>query len=136
MTPKVPPGFDGRTSWMAYEELILDWEDITLLEQGKRGPALKSRLHGDAAIFKPLLDRAKLRQDDGVEYFIATLRPEFIKGARSVWLFRFFGFLKLRRGRMDIARWVARFQLHTKRLKDSWADLCVQVKVGEPGFPR
>ena len=48
MSPKVPPGFDGRSSWMAYEELILDWEDITVLDNGKRGPALKSRLFGDA----------------------------------------------------------------------------------------
>ena len=45
---KVPPAYDGRTSWFAYEELIDDWVDMTTLEPTKHGPALKSRLSGDA----------------------------------------------------------------------------------------
>ena len=31
VTTKIPPGFDGRTSWFAYEEAIDDWCDITEL---------------------------------------------------------------------------------------------------------
>ena len=27
MTPKIPPAFDGRTSWFAFEELIDDRDD-------------------------------------------------------------------------------------------------------------
>ena len=30
-TPKIPPGFDGRSSWFAFEEAIDDWVDITIL---------------------------------------------------------------------------------------------------------
>ena len=29
VTTKIPPLFDGRTSWFAYEEAIDDWCDIT-----------------------------------------------------------------------------------------------------------
>ena len=123
MTPKIPPGYDGRTSWMAFEEMVLDWEDITVLDREKRGPALKGRLNGEAAIFKPMLEREKLKRADGVDYFLSTLRPEFVKGAQAIFLYRFFGFLRLRRGRMDITRWIARFQLHKKRLKDAWSDM-------------
>ena len=41
---KNPPLFDGSSSWFRYEELIDDWQDITQLEAGRRGPALKNRL--------------------------------------------------------------------------------------------
>ena len=28
MSPKVPPAYDGNTSFFAYEELVYDWQDI------------------------------------------------------------------------------------------------------------
>ena len=31
VTTKVPPGFDGKTSWSAFEDAIDDWCDITEL---------------------------------------------------------------------------------------------------------
>ena len=34
-TPKIPPAFDGRSSWFAYEEAIDDWLDITTLDAEK-----------------------------------------------------------------------------------------------------
>ena len=40
-TPKIPPAFDGRNSWFAYEEAIDDWLDITTLQPEKHGPSLK-----------------------------------------------------------------------------------------------
>ena len=39
VTTKVPPSFDGRGSWFAYEDAIDDWCDITELDNEKRGPA-------------------------------------------------------------------------------------------------
>ena len=45
---KIPPLFDGQTSWFEYDELIDDRLDITVLEADKRGPALKNRFVGDA----------------------------------------------------------------------------------------
>ena len=68
VTTQGPPGFDGRTLWFAYEEAIDKWCDITELDPAKRGPALRSRLEGDAAIYKPMLDRDQLvNPDSGVE---------------------------------------------------------------------
>ena len=61
VTTKVPPAYDGRSSWFAYEDAIDDWVDITELEPEKQGPALRNRLEGEAAIHKRLLDRDKLK---------------------------------------------------------------------------
>ena len=66
ITTKIPPLFDESTSWFEYEELFDDWLDLTVLEAGKRGPALKNRLVGDREIHEGLLNRETLRADDGV----------------------------------------------------------------------
>ena len=89
VTTKVPPLFDGRTSWFSYEELIDDWVDLTTLDVVKHGPALKNRLIGDASVYKSLLDRDILRTAGGVQHFKDILRPHFVKGAQSVFLWRF-----------------------------------------------
>ena len=97
-TPKIPPAYDGRSSWFAYEEAIDDWLDITTLAGDKHGPSLKNRLYGDAAIYKPLLDREQLNNEDhGVTYFKNTMRPHFVKGNQSVFLWRFYQFLRCNR---------------------------------------
>ena len=86
-TPKIPPAFDGRSSWFAYEETIDDWLDITILPADKHGPSLKNRLYGDTAIYKPLLDRTQLIDAvEGVNYFKNAMRPHFVKGNQSVFL--------------------------------------------------
>ena len=82
ITTNIPPLFDGSTPWFRYEELIYDWLDLlTVLEAGKRGPALKDRLVGDAEMYKGLLDHEHLKTADGVKYFRGTLRTHFIKGS-------------------------------------------------------
>ena len=43
ITTKIPPLFDGSTSWFPYEELIDDWLDLTVLEESKRGPQRTSQ---------------------------------------------------------------------------------------------
>ena len=86
ITSKIPPLFDGSTSWFRYEELIEDWLDLTVREAGKQGPALKDRLVGDALKFQGLLNREALRADGGVKHFKDTLRHHFVKGACSVFL--------------------------------------------------
>ena len=93
-TTKIPPLFDGTTSWFKHEELVDHWLDLTVLETGKRGPALKNRLVGDAEMHKGLLNRESLRAENGVKYFRDTLRPHFIKGAQSVFLWRFYQFIR------------------------------------------
>ena len=74
---KIPPLFDGSTSWFKYEELIDDWLDLTVLEAVKRGPALKNRHVGDAEMHKGLLNRDSLRAEDGVKYFTDTFETPF-----------------------------------------------------------
>ena len=81
ITVKMSPLFDGSTSWFKYEELIDGWLP-TQLEAGKRRPALKNRLVGDATVFEGLVDGESLRAEDGVKYFQDTLGPHFIKGAQ------------------------------------------------------
>ena len=49
---QVQPSYDGRSSWFAYEDAIDDWCGITELDNDKRGPALRNRLEGEAAIHK------------------------------------------------------------------------------------
>ena len=83
ITTKIPPLFDGPTSWFKYEELMDDWLDLAVLEAGKQGPALKNRLVGDAEMHKGLLDREPLRAADGVKYFVNTLRPISSKSGQS-----------------------------------------------------
>ena len=61
-----------------------DWLDLTQLEAGKRGPTLKNRLIGDAALYNGLLARESLTAEDGVKYFRNTLGLHFINVAKSV----------------------------------------------------
>ena len=61
VTTKLAPAFNGTTSWFAYEEAIEDWCDITEIDPDKRGPTLRNRLEGDAAVYRTLLDRDLLK---------------------------------------------------------------------------
>ena len=136
VTTKVPPGFDGKTSWFAFEDAIDDWCDITELEAEKWGPALRNRLEGEASVYKRLLDRDELRQPNGrgVEYFKRTLRPHFVKGAQTVFLYRFMRFMKNNRGNGDLMKWMTRFQIDGRRLEESWMDLCPELDLTTPAI--
>ena len=128
VTTKVPPAYDGRSSWFAYEDAIDDWVDITELEPEKQGPALRNRLEGEAAIHKRLLDREKLKDKvNGVQYFKSYLRPLFVKGASNVFLYRFQQFMTLHRGSGDTLRWITRFQLSRARMQEAWDDTYVPI---------
>ena len=136
VTTKVPPGFDGKTSWFAFEDAIDDWCDITELEAEKWGPALRNRLEGEASVFKRLLDREELRQPNGrgVEYFKRTLRPHFVKGSQTVFLYRFMRFMKNNRGNGDLMKWMTRFQIDGRRLEESWMDLLPELDLNSPAI--
>ena len=128
VTTKVPPAYDGRSSWFAYEDAIDDWMDITELEPEKQGPALRNRLAGEAAIHKRLLDREKLKDKvNGAQYFKSYLRPLFVKGASNVFLYRFQQFMTLHRGSGDMLRWITRFQLSRARMQEAWDDTYVPI---------
>ena len=81
MTAKQPPSYDGKVSWFRYEEHVDDWVTITTVEAPKRGPLLKSRLTGDAYMYKAVLQNDLLQDpDEGVNYFKNTLKKYFLKG--------------------------------------------------------
>ena len=136
VTTKVPPGFDGKTSWFAFEDAIDDWCDITELEAEKWGPALRNRLEGEASVYKRLLDREQLREPNGrgVEYFKRTLRPHFVKGAQTVFLYRFMRFMENNRGNAELMKWMTRFQIDGRRLEESWMDLCPELDLTSPAI--
>ena len=128
VTTKVPPAYDGRSSWFAYEDAIDDWVDITELEPEKQGPALRNRLEGEAAIHKRLLDRDRLKDKvNGVRYFKSYLRPLLVKGASNVFLYRFQQFMTLHRGNGDMLRWITRFQLSRSRMQEACDDTYVPI---------
>ena len=84
MTAKQPPLYDGKVSWFRYEELVDDWVTITTVEAPKRGPLLKSRLTGDAYMYKAVLQNDLLQDpDEGVNYFKNTLKKYSLKGATT-----------------------------------------------------
>ena len=66
MTPKVPPQFDGQSSWFEYEDLIDDWLGITTLDPEKHGPSLKNALVGAAKFTNPCLTTpcSEMRTED------------------------------------------------------------------------
>ena len=139
VTTKVPPGFDGKTSWFAFEDAVDDWCDVTELEAEKWGPALRNRLEGEASVLKRLLNREELRQPHGrgVEYFKRTLRPHFVRGAQTVFLYRFMRFMRFmknNRGNGDLMKWMTRFQIDGRRLEESWMDLCPELDLTSPAI--
>ena len=99
-----------KTSWLKYEELIDDWLDLTVLEAGKRGPALKNRLVGDAEMCKGQVSHRHIV-------------PHFIKGAQSVFLWRFCQFTRAKRGNVEMVKWIGKFSLLLKRLREAWMDI-------------
>ena len=101
-----------------HEELIEDWSDLTVLEAENRGLALKNRLVGDAEMYKALHDRESLRAADGVKYFRDTLRPHLIKGAQSMFLWRFYQFTRARRGNVEMGQvdWTVVIALETQKV--------------------
>ena len=105
ITTEVPPGYDCSTSWLKYSDAVEEWCDLTKVEAKRRGPAIAARLSGRAKIFEEQLDREGLRNPEtGVEHFLATLRPLFVKDLQSVFLYRFFQMLRCNRGQTDHQR--------------------------------
>ena len=87
VTTKVAPAYDGRTSFFAFEDAIDDWCDITELEAEKRCPALRNRLEGDAAQYKRLLDRERLRDpNEGCELPQKIPTTSFHEGCANCFL--------------------------------------------------
>ena len=123
VTTEVPPGYDGSTNWFKYADAVEEWCDLTKVEARRRGPAIAARLSGRAEIFKERLNRERLRDPEtGVDYFLATLRPFFVKDLQSVFLDRFFQMLRCNRGHADHQRWTVKYEIARQKAVDAWLD--------------
>eukprot|EP00438_Fugacium_kawagutii_P016051 Skav221531 [mRNA] locus=scaffold1813:43:5619:- [translate_table: standard] len=139
MTPKIPPTFDGTSSWFEYEDLIEDWLGITTLNADKIGPSLKNALIGPAVFYKNLFDNAVLRDPNrGLNHFKETMRPYFVKGKSHVFMYRFLQVYRTYRGSSEMVHWIGRFEINMKRLRVAWNDLYERVvpQVNEIEFVR
>ena len=124
---KIPPSFDGRSSWFTYEDSIDDWVELTDEPQQKHGIMLKQRLIHDAEHFKSLLETSKLKQPDGVKYLKDTIRPTYVKGAQQIYLWRFLTLIKMeRQKKLDLLYWIPRVQKQRKRCFAAWMDCLTQ----------
>jgi hypothetical protein len=68
MTAKVPPAYDGLSSFFAYEEYVEEWLLITTIEPDKQAPLLRFRLKGNALTVKRLLNQERLKGAGAVKY--------------------------------------------------------------------
>ena len=84
---------------------------------------MKNKLVGDAEMHKGHLDREPVKAAEGNKYFRDTLKPHFIKGAQCVFLWRIYQFTRARRGNIEMVKWIGKFSLLLKRLRDAWMDM-------------
>ena len=123
VTTEVPPGYDGSTNWFRYADAVEEWCDLTKVEAKRRGPAVAARLSGRAEIYKERLDRERLRDPEtGIEYYLSTLRPFFVKDLQSVFLYRFFQLLRCNRGQTDHQRWMIKYEIARQKAVDAWLE--------------
>lgn len=74
---KIPPSFDGSTSYSAYKEDVLLWINLTSLPKEKHGPALIGRLRDDARMASKGLDVAEACSEDGANRLLDHLDKSF-----------------------------------------------------------
>ena len=124
MAAKQPPSYDGIVSWLRYEELVDDWLTFATIEASKRGPLLKSRLIGDAHMYKAVLQNDLLQDpEEGVNYFKNTLKKFFLKGSPNVYLYRLVSFFNHRRQNTEFLIFTSKIEILLMRLKAAWMDL-------------
>ena len=75
-----------QLSWFKYEELFYSWLDSTVLGAGKQGAALKIRPVGDAEMYKGTSQSRISENRRWSQVFKDALRPHFINGAQSNFL--------------------------------------------------
>ena len=101
---------------------------ITTVEAPKRGPLLKSRLTGDAYMYKAVLQNDLLQDpDEGVNYFKNTLK-------KHVYLYTLLSFFNHRRQNQEFLIFTSKFEILLMRLKAAWMDLMPVYTAQSPSF--
>ena len=76
-------------------------------------------------------ERNKLTEfDGGVDGFLDTLRPQFLKGVQNMFLHRLVQFMKMRRGRLELNRQPVDLITHLRMQAESAALLAQAKSVG------
>ena len=108
---------------LKYADAVEEWCDLTKVQAKRRGPAIAARLSRRAEIFKERLNRDRLRDPEtGVDYFLSTLRPFFVKDLQSVFLCRFFQMLRCNRGQTNHQRWMVKYEIARQKAVYAWLD--------------
>jgi len=74
---KIPPSFDGVSSYSAYKEDVVLWTNLTSLPKSKHGPALIGRLRDDARMASKGLDIKDACSEDGAQKLLDHLDKSF-----------------------------------------------------------
>ena len=84
-------------------------------------PLLKSRLVGDAYMYKEVLDNTLLQDpEEGVNYFKNTLKQYFLKGTTYVYLYRHLTFSNHRRNSSEFLIFTSKFDILLRRRQPGW----------------
>ena len=57
-----------------------------------------------------------------------------MKGAQTVFIYRFMKFMKNNRGNGDLMKWMTRFQIDGRRLEEAWMDLLPELDLNSPAI--
>ena len=92
-----------------------------MLEQEKRGPALKNRPVGEAEIYKGLLNRASLRATDRAKYFLEYVETPLHQGSAEGVPLEILSVQSSKKRKFRNVKWIGDFQ-SWQRLRDAWMD--------------
>ena len=133
MTPKVPPQFDGQSSWFEYEDLIDDWLGITALDADKHGPSLKMPSLVPLLFISRCSTMPYSEIQIGPRSFQGHIETLLAKSVNHVFLWRFLQMFRTYRGQSEFVHWIGRFEIAQKRLLASWSDLLDLSDLPEAG---
>lgn len=91
-----------------------------LLTQANMVLRLKSRLRGAAAMHGKLLDNSQLNTPEGFTYFKEFMRPRFVKGSHTPYMYRLPAFLNLGCQGHDLHSFTTKFKFLLIRLGHAW----------------
>ena len=121
--PRIPPTFDGQTSWFEFKDLIDDWLGIITLTIEKLEPLLKNTLVGRAKFYKNMLANTELRNpENGVRHFKEVFRPSFVKGVKHIFLWYFLQLFRCCRGNQEFVSWIGKIEVTSSRILTTWMD--------------
>ena len=89
-----------------------DWSIVADVDKKKQGTLLKLSLTRENEVYREYLSDGKLQSEGGVDYFLKTLKPHFVRGDVQVFMYRFLLLNGCRRGPQgDFRDWLVRLRV-------------------------